>query len=124
MIRLDTHIVVWLYSGDTECLTDSAIEAIEHNDIAISPMVELELTYLREIGRLTVGGPEIFDDLAQRIGIRRSSNSLQEVVANAQDLVWTRDPFDRLIVADAAVDGAPLVTADRNIAAHVDTILW
>ncbi|HPQ42427.1 MAG TPA: PIN domain-containing protein [bacterium] len=45
---LDTHVVVWLYEGRTELFTDAARNAIDANDLAISPMVLLELAYLEE----------------------------------------------------------------------------
>jgi len=35
-----------------------------------------------------------------------------------------RDPFDRLLVAQAMVEGAPVVTCDRGIAAHGVPTLW
>ena len=52
MIHLDTHVVVWLYLAEVERLPARAREAIEAEDLEISPMVLLELQSLREIGRL------------------------------------------------------------------------
>jgi PIN domain nuclease of toxin-antitoxin system len=37
---------------------------------------------------------------------------------------WTRDPFDRLIVANAMADGAPLITADETILANFRDAVW
>ncbi len=49
--HLDTHVVCWLYEGRTELLTSAAMRAIEDGLLQVSPMVQLELTYLHEIGR-------------------------------------------------------------------------
>ena len=56
MIHLDTHVVVWLYTGEIERLSDAAVEALEAEELIVSPMVQLELTFLHEIGRLSVTG--------------------------------------------------------------------
>ena len=48
------EIVVWLYTGETEQLSARAIAALEENQPVVSPMVQLELTYLHEIDRLIV----------------------------------------------------------------------
>ena len=124
MIRLDTHVVVWLYTGEVERLGDAARMAIDDEAPVISPMVQLELNYLHEIGRLTVGGADIVNDLEHRIGLRRSEAELAAMVDTAGALAWTRDPFDRLIVADSLVNGATLLTKDRRIHRHTSIAEW
>lgn len=124
VIRLDTHVVVWLYTGETEQLSTAVVAAIEQHQLVISPMVQLELSYLHEIGRLTIGGADIIADLERRVGLRRSDLALEALVDTAASLTWTRDPFDRLIVADALVAGAELITKDRTIHNHSTIAIW
>lgn len=124
VIRLDTHVVVWLYTGETEQLSPAAAAAIEQHELVVSPMVQLELSYLHEIGRLTIGGADIIADLERRIGLRRSGLALDALVDTAASLTWTRDPFDRLIVADALVASTALVTKDRTIHHRSTVALW
>lgn len=124
VIRLDTHVVVWLYTGETEQLSDPASAAIEERQLIVSPMVQLELNFLHEIGRLTIGGADIIADLERRVGLRRSDVPLDALVDTAAALTWTRDPFDRLIVADALVAGAWLLTKDRAIHDHTTIARW
>jgi PIN domain nuclease of toxin-antitoxin system len=124
VIRLDTHVVVWLFTGETERFSSAAVEAIEQHPLVVSPMVQLELSYLHEIGRLTIGGADIIADLERRVGLRRSDQPLDALVDTAAALTWTRDPFDRLIVADALVAGAALVTKDRSVHGHTSIARW
>lgn len=124
LIRLDTHVVVWLYTGQVEELSAKAVAALEQHVPTISPVVQLELDYLHEIDRLVVGGADIVGDLHHRIGLRVSEVALDALVNAAAALVWTRDPFDRLIVADALVAGAGLVTKDRTIHDHTKIARW
>jgi PIN domain nuclease of toxin-antitoxin system len=46
------------------------------------------------------------------------------LVEAATKLDWTRDPFDRMISAQAIVAGAPLLTADRTILANLPLATW
>jgi PIN domain nuclease of toxin-antitoxin system len=50
--------------------------------------------------------------------------SLEQVTKAADDLTWTRDPFDRLIAAHAIAVGAPLLTADRSILENLPLATW
>lgn len=124
VIRLDTHVVLWLYTGEADKLSSRAIESIEAHVPTISPMVQLELTYLHEIGRLTISGAEVVADLVERVGLRLSDASLVAVVQAAASLSWTRDPFDRMIVADALVASADLITRDATIGAECPLATW
>ncbi len=123
-IRLDTHVVVWLFTGELDRMSADVIERIETGTPTISPIVQLELTYLHEIGRLTVGGADIVGDLHERVGLRSSDQSLISVVHAAAALTWTRDPFDRIIVADALAANATLLTKDETILANTAAAMW
>jgi len=124
VIRLDTHVVVWLYTGQLERLSELATESLEREDLVFSPIVELELTYLHEIGRLTVSGTQLIADLRARIGLVASGVPLIAVVAAAAPLSWTRDPFDRLIVGDALAANDPLLTKDDSIRRNCALARW
>lgn len=124
MIRLDTHVVIWLYTGEVERFSDTAAKRLKHEDLVISPIVELELTYLHEIGRLTVPGAVVVADLHERVGLMLSTRHLSSVVAAATPLHWTRDPFDRLIVGDAVSANSALLTKDAAILAHCRLAEW
>lgn len=124
MIRLDTHVVVWLYTGESERLSQTVVEALEGTTPVISPMVQLELTYLHEIGRLTISGADIVADLHERIGLQLSDITMTAVINAATSLTWTRDPFDRLIVGDALAANARLLTKDETIRAHISLATW
>jgi len=124
VIRLDTHVVVWLYAGAVERVSAQARALLESQLPVISPIVELELTFLHEIERITVSAETIVADLRERIGLTSSTTPLRSVVASAATLRWTRDPFDRLIVGDALAAGATLITKDSTIRDHSPSALW
>ncbi len=124
MIYLDTHVVVWLYAGKTDLLSPQAVERIEAEDLFISPVVQLELEYLREIDRLTVASALVIESLSQRIGLTLCDLPFAHVVVESIAQSWTRDPFDRLIAAQAIARNAPLLTKDRHIQDNCSLALW
>ena len=124
MIYLDTHLVVWLYGGLTEKFTDLAKSLLNEHDLYISPMVRLELKYLSEIERVSVPADTIILDLGDRLGLRICEKDFSRVVGSALGLSWTRDPFDRLIVAQAAIAENILLTKDIKILEHYAQAQW
>ena len=124
VVHLDTHIVCWLYEGRTELLTATALNAIETGLLQISPMVQLELSYLHEIGRINRGGGAVLDALAKDIGLSVADASFAQVTKMAEGLTWTRDPFDRMIVAHCAAADAELISKDALIQQHFSKVIW
>jgi len=124
LIYLDTHVIVWLYAGLSEQFSEPARQLINNHDTLISPIVRLELQYLYEIQRVTVDANAIVADLTNRIGLQVCDKPFDLVVQQALAHSWTRDPFDRLIVANAALNNAILLSKDQNILAHYAQARW
>jgi PIN domain nuclease of toxin-antitoxin system len=124
LIYLDTHVVVWLYAGLTDKFSESARELINEQDLYISPMVRLELQYLFEIQRVTKDPQAIVNDLSTRIGLQVCSKPFNDVVAQSLAASWTRDPFDRLIVAHAALNDNLLLSKDQNVLENYSRAKW
>jgi PIN domain nuclease of toxin-antitoxin system len=121
---LDTHVVAWIFAGDVDRLSAAARASIEHDDLLISPAVVLELQYLHESKRIADGADVVVGDLQHRIMLRVCDLPFPDVARRARSLSWTRDPFDRLIVAQAAVRDAKLITKDRALRKRYSASLW
>lgn len=108
----------------SERLPGAARSLISEQKAKVSPLVELELAYLHEIGRARDPASAMLAALRKSIGLEVDDASFAEVVQTAVGLTWTRDPFDRMIAAQAIVADAPLVTADRAILANLPQATW
>ena len=125
MIYLDTHVVLWLYLRKGEGLSGRARQLIEYEPvILISPIILLELDYLHEIGRATLGSAHVFNYLHERIGLQICQKSFIDVVREASRLSWTRDPFDRIITAQSAIKRNTLITKDKIIQENYEYAVW
>lgn len=120
---LDTHVAVALYEGRTSGLGPAARRAIDRDAASISPAVVLEIELLHEIGRLRVGGAAIARHLGERLAISVAGERFADVAVQALAFGFTRDPFDRLILAHAALLRAPLVTRDESLRRHYREVL-
>jgi|ERR687891_994629 PIN domain nuclease of toxin-antitoxin system len=108
MILLDTNALVWLHHGHRR---GRRLER-HFGQLHVSPVSLLEIQFLVEAGRIrlrsgaTVG--EFADDDRWLVDIPASLDWFER----ALDLSWTRDPFDRLVVAHAALRGWRVATGD------------
>lgn len=118
MIMLDTHVAVALAEGRSGGLEPATRRVIDRGIVTISPAVLLEVKVLHEIGRLRQNATQIAVHLSKRLDIGVADERFSDITREALDLGFTRDPFDRLIVAHAALLKAPLVTHDTLLQRH------
>lgn len=79
---------------------------------------------MHEIGRARDPAPMMLAALRKSIGLEVDDISFAEVARTAVGLTWTRDPFDRMIAAQAIVSDVPLITADRTILDNLPQATW
>ncbi len=123
MIHVDTHVLVWLRQGRAGKFPEAARQALL-GPVRMSPMVELELSLLFEIRRLNERPAALIAALTPAIDLRVCDAPFGEVTRVAHGLTWTRDPFDRLIAAQAKLAGVPLLTYDGRIREHCPFAFW
>jgi len=122
---LDTHVVIDLADASRERIGKRALEALRSMELLISPMVLLEIEYLHEIGRLRRTSRDVQLKLEAETSIRVCTQPFSTVARIALDEKWTRDAFDRIIVAQAKAKGfAFLISADERVAKHYPRTIW
>lgn len=111
-------------AGEPERLSKKAAAAIGAADarILISAVVIWEVAIKRRLGKLDAPA-----DLLEQL--ERAGVDLLPITARHADRVGTlpmhhRDPFDRLLVAQADVDGLALVTADSELSDYGVKLIW
>lgn len=123
MIHIDTHVFEALYKGEPRRIAGRARTLIGGQPIRLSPAVLFELPF---IARKT-GIEDVVAAVAEFgsvYDVSISPTRFDRVVEAAAALTWAREPFDRLIVANAIADGARLVTKDELIRANFPDAVW
>jgi PIN domain nuclease of toxin-antitoxin system len=108
VILLDTHAMIWLAAGHRR-----ARPLDRFSRIYISPVGLLEVQFLLEAGRLALVSGRSIDALAEDARWVLDEPPSGRWFTAACATSWTRDPFDRLLAAHAAVRGWRLATADE-----------
>jgi PIN domain nuclease of toxin-antitoxin system len=122
-LLLDTHAALW-WLGEAEHVGAVASAALcePRNEVLLSAAVVWEVAIKRALGKLDA--PPGF---AQAL-LDGGASALPISLAHAErvgGLAWHhRDPFDRLLVAQAEVEGAVVVTRDAAFAAYGVPTLW
>ena len=123
-LLLDTNVVVWLLLGDRGAVSRKAMRALqdERNGVSLSAVSVWEIAIKRSRGKL-----DIEPDWARAL-TRLDFDPLPVTSAHAQQvehLPWHhRDPFDRLLVAQATLEDHALVSADPHMAGYGVDVIW
>ena len=122
-VHLDTHVAVWLVSGDKPRLKPIQ-KRLQRSTLFLSSVALLEMELLVEIGRLRAPVADIWEVLSEDYAVQEASGDLSEMARQARLLGWTRDPFDRQIVAHAIASNAVLLSADELILKNCKQARW
>jgi len=126
-LLLDTHALLWWWNDDAQ-LSDTARRALadERNEVLVSAASAWEIATKQRIGKLPIwpwpaGG---FDGMVAAEGF--TSLPIQARHAwQAGTLDWShRDPFDRMLAAQAMLEGLTLVSRDAIFAERSVSVLW
>lgn len=123
-IYLDTHAVVWLYTKELHKFSNKVLQILQHNYLLISPMVKLELQYLYDKKRVNVPPDQVINSLKQVLHLNICQKNWLDIVNVALTCDFTRDAFDRLIVAHAMLDNSILISKDENLIEHYKHCVW
>ena len=108
---LDTHTVLW-WLDDSHKLSEQARRAIANSDniIVLSAVVIWEIRIKQALGKLTIANE--FYDVIKKQGFEMMSISPDHAYAVGELPMHHRDPFDRMIIAQAVCENLTVVTQD------------
>ncbi|MFY9853603.1 MAG: PIN domain-containing protein [Terracidiphilus sp.] len=122
---LDTHVVLWLAAGKVDRLSSVGRNLVDKAELLLSATAFLELEYLYELGQTKFPARDLMKKVSHETNLSFCDLPFVAIANAALDEKWTHDPFDRLIVANAKVNGlAWLISADEEIARHYPRTVW
>ena len=114
-LLLDTHVVLWWLSDDPTLATELKDRLDHEPDVYVSAATIWEVAIKQSIGKLKP------DDLPERVrdsGFRHVDITAEHGIAAARLPLLHRDPFDRMLIAQAKTEHLTLVTRDAEIAKY------
>jgi PIN domain nuclease of toxin-antitoxin system len=123
-LLLDTHALLWWLSDDLR-LSRPAWGAIADpaNRLTVSAAVGYEIAYKQNLGRLPAL-PEMLPERLRREGIGTLPIALEHALAAAALPGPHRDPWDRIMMAQALAEDCRVVTVDRVFSDYGVPVLW
>jgi PIN domain nuclease of toxin-antitoxin system len=122
-LLLDTHAALWFLSGD-ERLGESARRHLtdESNRVLLSAAVVWKIASKRALGQLTV--PDEYLTLLLDAGVQPLAVSVAHAAAVEDLPLHHRDPFDRMLVSQAKLEGGAVVSRDEALRPYGVTLVW
>lgn len=125
--RLDTHVLLWWLFHDRHLSARAAgVIADPENRILVSSASAWEIATKHRIGKLS-GVDALVRDIPEWIG-KAGFEELSITVRHAQKAgSWKlvhRDPFDRMLAAQSALEGFALVSSDKALRAFGLNLVW
>jgi PIN domain nuclease of toxin-antitoxin system len=119
---IDTHVLLWYVAGDRRRIGRQLQERIETESMMVSVASVWEIAIKTALGKLDA--PEDLPARIERLGFK--------LLPVAPDHAWRvrhlpfhhRDPFDRLLIAQAQLERLPILTADDSFGAYDVAVVW
>lgn len=122
-LLLDTHAALWWLSDDDR-ITEHVDRHLtdETNQVLLSAVVVWELAIKRSLGKLDA--PDDLVSILLDAGAQPLPVTLDHAAA-VETLPWHhRDPFDRMLVAQAVTEDAAIVSRDQPFSEYGVSIVW
>ncbi len=114
ILLLDTHVVLW-WLDDPSLVSHAARDAISEptNEVLVSAVSAWEIAIKAGIGKLD--SPPNFESAVVQCGMKLLPITVPHALRTQFLSLHHRDPFDRMLIAQAIVEGATIVTRDALI---------
>ena len=117
-ILLDSHVWLWWYHGDKRLGQDALNHIKIADEVRVSAASAWEINFKRALGKLVVRTELRLAEELERDGFLELAISVAHAEAVRALPALHRDPFDRMLVAQAQVEGLAIVTADDRMARY------
>ncbi|WP_414575974.1 type II toxin-antitoxin system VapC family toxin [Anabaena sp. CCY 9402-a] len=122
---LDTHTFIWFIMGDPR-ITGNVRSQIEMNENILSIISVWEIAIKHRIGKLNLNS-SFADFVEQQIimtDIQLTTIKIDHVLAVSQLPLHHRDPFDRMLIAQAIAENIHILSADAIFDTYPIQRLW
>lgn len=127
-VLLDTHCLLWWFCDDAR-LSRKARDLVLNmeNEVLVSAASAWEIATKYRLGKLDEAAEAVarFDELVRADGFTHLAISQAHALKAGSYASAHRDPFDRMLAAQAEIEGAPLLTCDSVFGPQFGTVtIW
>ncbi len=125
-LLLDTCTVLWLARGDAQVSARQRVAIAAEADVWVSAASAWEIAIKHAMGRLPLPVPvnRFVRELRERYQFKSLSIDEESALLVAKLPALHRDPFDRILVSQAIVNGLTIVTPDPAVTDYPVRTMW
>ena len=126
-LLLDTHIFLWLNDDPTQLsLTVKELFSSGEHELYLSMATPWEIQIKCQLGKLSIAMP-----IEELVNKNRQENSIKLLPIDLSHISYLeqlphhhKDPFDRIIIAQAIIEGMTIITVDHAFADYSVQVVW
>lgn len=119
---VDSHALLWFVAGDSRRIGKALRALIEAEATTVSAASLWEIAIKARLGKLDA--PDDLPRRVEQLGFDLLAITAEHAWQVRQLPLHHRDPFDRLLIAQAQVERLPIVTADPSFSAYDVKTVW
>ena len=126
-LLLDTHTLLWFALSDSRLTATAMAHVMDPaNEKLVSPASYWEIAIKISVGKYALSQPyeDFMRNAIDRNGFRYLHIEPRHTAVLTSLPYHHRDPFDRLLVAQALVEAVPLLSGDTGLDAYPITRIW
>ena len=127
-VLLDTHAFLWWVTDDAQISARARrLVADNSNEVYFSAVSGWEIAIKARLGRLSIGSGDVEAFIAEQVAANRFEVlpiHLNHALRTCSLPDFHRDPFDRLLIAQATIEELALLSADRELAKYKVRLIW
>jgi PIN domain nuclease of toxin-antitoxin system len=121
-LLLDTHAFLWWVDEIARIAPEARRAVGVAEAVFVSAASAWEVAIKVKLGRLRTPGP--FEDAVEKSRFEKLLIEFRHAAAAGLLVSHHRDPFDRMLVAQAQLEGLTIVTHDRHFEPYGVSIIW
>jgi PIN domain nuclease of toxin-antitoxin system len=121
-LLLDTHILIWLMQGDEQLSPHAHALVDGATEVFVSTASIWEVAIKWRVGKMEEDPEELVATIA-KAGLVELPVRARHAVATSKLPLLHRDPFDRLLIAQAISETMRLLTSDTQLAAYSELVV-
>jgi PIN domain nuclease of toxin-antitoxin system len=122
-VLLDTHALLWWVTDD-ERMGDAARDVMRTADVYVSVASLWEIEIKRGLGRIDANPRQLLDEVNRTEGFRMLEIRPTHVLTLGDLPLLHKDPFDRMLIAQAIRDRLTLVSRDAVLRRYQVDVMW
>lgn len=122
-VLIDTHVLLWWITDDRR-LSKRARDALVTDEVLVSVVSAWEIEIKRGLGRIHADTHAILSEVSRTEGFRWLDVRPSHVAALVDLPPLHRDPFDRMLIAQADHERVAFVTRDKELRRYPIDVIW